>query len=484
MKHLAFPLALGAALFASPAWADDAGAPGPALDPGDVLAIYCDDVELSCTNAPLFFSKTVELPIAFDWDTNWIPSGSPLQVRFFVRVPAMTQVDLAGILQTDWPPALRHLTPGVRNGGYLMFDYGLEVGAQARVDTKVLGISIKWTGDIPFFPQIDFHLKREKTFNSWAFDGSPPASAFTDKFRLFSVNLLGLAGIPSQISKGGVALDVYGELSAVYTTHRIRVEPAVRDITDKGDSTTSEFAGGAYAKFDVWPEGSVSYTGAIHLVPTFFIEVLGFDFDIPFIDYPIDFPLGAQEFVFDPVRVHVPLPDIPTPSSLEVDFGEVVVGDRSAGEVSLDNIGEAKARVIGFLGPGHAEHFTLLTTSSLIDPDQSSAVNLRFNPKAAGSFNGELTLVTNDPDNRFIKFTLKGTGVGQERPNYPDGSGGSSGNPWNPGGSASGATETDSGCACGVVGGQQRGAGSFGFLSVAGLGLGVGLVLARRRRTL
>ncbi|MCB9589560.1 MAG: choice-of-anchor D domain-containing protein [Polyangiaceae bacterium] len=487
MKHLACTLATsGLLLFSSQAFAQDGGMPdgsadgGPQLDPGEVLAMYCEDVELDCTTAPLHYDKTIDLPFAFDWDTGWIPNGSDLQVRFFVKVPAETRVALDGNLQTEWPPALRHLTPGLRNGGYLSFDYGLEVGAEAKFDVSVLGVHVKWQGDIPFIPQVDFHLQRQKTFDSWAFDGSPPAQAFTDEFRLLEVNLAGLAGIPSQLGKGGVALDVYGELSAVYTTERIVVEPANKDIEDKGDSTNSDFLGGAFAEFDVWPEGNVSYTGAIHLVPTFFIEVLGFDFDIPIIDYPIDFPLGDQKFVFDPVRVHVPLPDIPTPANNVIDFGSVTVGDRAAQTLTLENNGEAKARVTGFLGATNAEHFTLLSANEYIESMQTGDLNLRFNPKKAGSFSTEVTLVTNDPDNRFITYTLKGTGVGQDLPEYPGGTGGGA----NGGGSAGPGAQDASGCGCRTVGSSATGSSPLNSSNSAGLlvGLGFAFLIGRRRR--
>src|SRR5690606_7498825 len=148
MKLLACTLAsTGLLLITSQALAQDGGLPdgGPALDPGEVLALYCGDVELDCTSAPLHYDKTVQLPISFDWDTGWIPNNSDLQVRFFVKVPAETTVRLDGALKTEWPPALHHETPGLRNGGFLSFDYGIEVGAEARLDISVLGYHIKWS---------------------------------------------------------------------------------------------------------------------------------------------------------------------------------------------------------------------------------------------------------------------------------------------------------------------------------------------------
>ncbi len=324
-RSLIIGAALGASLSAAPlARAQDGGAPdaAPLLDagadgsvsPGAILAYYCGGADLECTIAgPLEYAKTIQLPFAFDWDTNWIPNGSPLQVRFYVKMPAETTVELDGQLQTTWPQSMTLATPG-GSRGFLGFDYGLEVGAKARIDANVAGIPIKWSGDIPYVPQIDFHMKGATLFTPWAFaPNGAKASAFTKSFTLFDVNLLGLAGVPSQISKGGVSLDVKGELSATYTTDRIQIDPAgTNELPVQSASGTAyrAFPGGAFVEYDVWPEGTVHYDGTLHLIPAFFIEVLGKKFSIPITDFPLSMPIGDQAFVFDPVRVHVPLPDI------------------------------------------------------------------------------------------------------------------------------------------------------------------------------
>lgn len=455
-----------------PALAADAGTTdGGVADGGstaaDVIAAYCSDTDLECTTAPLFYDKTIKLPIAFDFDTGWVPQGSNLQVRFFLKLPASTTVQLDGDLQTTWPEPMTLATPGGPNG-LLKFDYGLEMGAKAKLDVNVIGIPVKWEGDIPYVPKVDFHLAAQKQFQSWAFaPDTVSATGSSDKLRLFEVNLLSLAGIPSQISKGGVAADVKGDLTATYQTERIRIEPAkVTDvpILSQDGTTGRDFPGGAFVEYDVFPEGRVDYTGTLHVIPTFFISVLGKDFDLPIVDLPISFDIGKQDFVFDAVRVHVPLPDFePVPATL--DFGSVKVGDEKALKLELTNTGEAKGRATGFLDSTTSKGFALATPEVLVGAAKTQAYSVSFAPTSAGKTETVLTLLTNDPDERFLKVTLKGNGV---RDDVTD-AGSDAGDKV----ALNDSGETG-GCGCGVT---ERSTGSW--LAV----LGAAALFGRRRRT-
>lgn len=380
----------------------------------DVLASYCSDSELECTTAPLEYAKTISLPIAFDFDTGWVPQGSDLQVRFFAKLPASTTVELDGALETTWPEAMTLATPG-GNHGLLKFDYGLEIGAKAKLDVSVIGVPVKWEGDIPGLPKVNFHLAAEKTFEPWAFaPNTAVAKGTSTKLRVFEANLLDLAGIPSQISKGGVAVDIYGDLTATYQTERIRIEPAkVTEgaITSATGTTTRAFAGGAFVEYDVFPEGRVDYDGTLHLVPAFFVSVLGKDFSLPIADVPVSFNVGKQDFVFDPVRVHVPLPDLEEPPT-SLDFGSVKVGDEKSLSVTLTNTGEAKARATGFVeAPGDVA-FVPVKPEVMVESQKSTTYSVTFAPKKSGKVSTVLTLLTNDPDQRFIKIALDGQGLG------------------------------------------------------------------------
>lgn len=456
----------------------DAGADG-STSPAAIIAQYCSSADLECTIAgPLEYAKTIKLPIAFDWDTNWIPNSSPLQVRFYVKVPAETTVELEGQLQTSWPQAMTLATPGGEHG-LLAFDYGLQVGAKARIDTTIAGIPIKWTGDIPYAPNVDFHMKGTTSFTPWAFaPNGAAATGVTKELTLFDVNLLGLAGIPSQISKGGVSLDVKGQLTATYTTDRIQIDPAGPNelpVQSAGGTAYRAFPGGPSVDYDVWPEGTVHYDGTLHLIPAFFIEALGQKLTLPITDFPIPIPVGDQKFVFDPVRVHVPLPDIAPLKDPMIDFGQVWVGDSKLRELSLDNRGEAKARATGFIDASMETTFQLASPSTLIDAGQNGTMKIRFTPQKAGLFETELTLVTNDPDYRFIRVKLRGLGAAAGTPESP---GDDAGVP--EAGTAPSATPTVNkagGCGCRTAG--RKSGEPASLLALFGL---VGLAALRRRR--
>lgn len=463
LRRALTPTIFFAATWSAPALADggagDAGTPGP----WDVLAAYCSDADLECTTAKLAYAKTVSLPIAFDFDTGWVPQGSDLQVRFFLKIPASTTVELDGALETTWPEAMTLATPGGTHG-LLKFDYGLELGAKAKLNVSVIGVPVKWEGDIPFVPKVNFHLKAEKNFAPWAFAPNvATATGSSDAVRLFEVNLLDMLGIPKQISKGGVALDVSGDLTAKYQTERIRIEPAKvteTPITSQDGTTQRAFPGGAFVEYDVFPEGRVDYSGTLHLIPTFFIEVLGKDFSLPIVNLPVSFDIGKQDFVFDPVRVHVPLPDFDDPGSA-LDFGSVAVGESKTLTLTLKNVGEAKARATSFFDASAAKAFSTPLNEVLVESQKSGTLSVKFSPDRAGKLTSVLTLVTNDPDERFFKITLSGQGLGA---GPADG-----GTP-----AAPGEAGDDGGCGCRTAG--TTGDSALALFAVVGL-----CALGRRR---
>ncbi|MCC6649006.1 MAG: hypothetical protein IT374_25995 [Polyangiaceae bacterium] len=469
--------------------------------PDALLAKPCADPTepLKCLIAdPIVFDKTVKLPIAFDWDTGWIPGGSPLQVRFYVKLPAFTHVKMQGAFQTTWPSPLT-LYPQPGRFGIVNFDYGLEIGAKAKLAVKILGQNIGWEGDIPYVPQVNFHVIGSKTFEPWGWAPGATASGFTAPLTLFQLPITDLI-IPIPGISGGIELNVQGELAVSYTTEKISIKPNAKTpsqgptppVTKPDASTVHPWIDGAYAEYLVHPEGAVKYVGTIHLFPAIYVEVLNKKFSIPVgIDFPVSLTLDEQKWVFDDQLVHVPVPNIQPPALPGiVDFGQVPVGDQKTISVKLPNIGEARARMVGTLPAGTA--FKLLDSSAEFDLGASGEIKVRYQPKTQGMTTTTLKLDTNDPDRPVIEVPLVGEGVGGDLPSYqPDdagaggtgsvGAGGSSGAgtvPGGAGGPASAPTADD----------EMGQAGSCGCrvsprLGVHGLWLAVApLAFALRRR--
>lgn len=394
--------ALGVALFPSAARAE-------------IVAVDCDVDPEWCKIAPIAFQKSDTLPIEWSFDTGWVPAGSPVQVHLWAGVYATTRVSLEGALETSWPEALLLRAPGKPEGGLLSYHYGVELGAQASLHVEIAGIPYDWVGDVPYIPQIDFQVEGDKVFDAWGWAPGATLASKTQPQTILSVGLSDIISIPSVFVDGGLQVDVQMELAATYTTERIVVETAEGksvvggDITEEGGETKASYLNGPAIDLDVHPEGNVDYDGIIHLIPGMWVEILGQNFSFDLIDIPITFPITQTNFSFDKQRVHVPLPDVVLPK-VEIDFGEVEVGQKSMESFGLWNAGEAGAKLT--IVSSNPELFPAWDPSLEIEPGLTKDTAVRFIPKKNGPFEATLFIASNDPSDPVQEIFLKGIGFG------------------------------------------------------------------------
>src|SRR5262249_49590574 len=161
-------------------------------------------------------------------------------------------------------------------------------------------------------------------------------------------------------------------------------------------------------ELDVHPEGSVNYGGVVHMIPTFWVSLLGKKWEIPIVDVPVPFPITETPWVFTPERVHFPLPDLALPEQ-EVDFGEVTVGAKKTLTHQLWNAGEAKAAAT--MTTSDALTFPLVDDSVGIDAGQTFLAGVDFIPQKAGPFTGQIIVASNDPKSPMQVVVLKGMGM-------------------------------------------------------------------------
>lgn len=389
----------------------------PAEARADQLAIPCEQDPYYCQTAPISYEKVDALPIEWSFDTGWVPQNSPLQVHIWAGVYANTRVSLKGAYVTTWEaeqaPTLFLETPGYPNGGTLAFHYGAELGAQAAVHIQVLGQKFDWVGDLPYIPQFDFQVDGKGQFDAWAFPPGFALSSQTQKQTLAQIGVGDIIGGSIPGIDGGFQLDVAMELTATYSTKQI-VMVEVEDKPVAGGPILSQdgfshmmYSGGPYTEVDVHPEGTVDYDGTLHIIPAFYVELLGQSWSIPVADIPISFPITQTDWVFDPVRVHTPLPDLVLPVK-EIDFGKVEVGQKNLEAFDLTNAGEAKLAVAM---AGDNDAFELWDTSLEIKAGETVQSAFRFVPKQAGEFKAIVLVSSNDPDAPLQQVLLKGTGV-------------------------------------------------------------------------
>ncbi|WP_437590594.1 choice-of-anchor D domain-containing protein [Sorangium sp. So ce1000] len=435
----------------------------------DVLAAPCADDPLHCASGAVTFQRKEAIPLELDFDTGWVPPGSPLQVSLGAAVYANTQVALSGALEASWPEALALRTPGAPDGGAFSCDYGLDVSAQGRFSVSVLGQDFDWTGDIPYVPQIDFQIHGREQFDAWGWEPGITLESSTDLQRIASVSLGDLIGGSIPGIDGRFELDVAMDVAARYTTHRVAIETLDQatvsggDVTSEGQASSTAYLGGPSVELNVRPEGSVRYDGTLHLVPAFGISLLGRSWSIPIADIPLAFPFTEREWAFESERVHVPLPDLALDKQ-EIDFGAVDVGQANVEIVKLSNAGEALLDVA--VTTDDPESFELADAALGIDPESEVDFAIRFAPKASGEFSATVLVESNDPDRPAQVITVRGIGIGEPDAPADDGA----------------LTDEDGGCACRAAGGARREGAGGGASAAAGLSLAALAGVLRRRR--
>ncbi|WP_437571256.1 choice-of-anchor D domain-containing protein [Sorangium sp. So ce542] len=431
----------------------------------DSLAAPCADDPFYCERGAVTFQRRDGIPLELDFDTGWVPPGSPLQVNLRAAVYANTQVSLSGALEASWPEALALAAPGDQGGGTFSCDYGLDVSAEGRVGISVLGQDFEWTGDIPYVPQIDFQVHESEAFDAWGWAPGIAMASSTAPQRLASVSLGDLIGGSIPGIEGRFELDVAMDVDARYVTHRVAVETLDQatvsggDITKERGASFTEYLGGPSVELNVRPEGSVRYEGTLHLIPAFSVSLLGREWSIPIADIPLDFPLTERAWIFESERVHVPLPDLAL-DEREIDFGPVEVGQANVEIVQLSNAGEALLDVA--VTTDDPESFELADEALEIDPETAVDFAIRFAPKAAGAFAATVRVTSNDPSDPVQEITVRGVGVAPPD-DGPDGGE---------------LAEEDGGCGCRAAGGAGDRAWAAAGLSLAALAGG----LRRRRR--
>ncbi len=395
-----------------------------AQDVGGSLPAGCAAEAVRCEEGPLHRWRAVDEPFGSGasggLDTGWQPAGSPVQVRFVVRLAGRTEVELEGRPRASWPEALSVGVEGTAGSGRLRLDHGLTLQARLRFDLEVGGVRYRWEGDLPLggVPS-DLAVRDEAAFDSMAFapaDGAEASDA-TGRVPIARYDALGgLVDVPGV--GGGVALTGELRLTARYRTRVIEVSaaPAGPRITEEGGLAVRRPAEPFGARFEVpvTPVGQLDYDGQVVLVPTVYLSFPGGvrrDFDLGEIPVPWR---ATREVRFDTLPWTVALPDLAPPVA-RLDFGAVAVSGRRELLLSLRNRGEAPLSV--FLAPPGDGPFSLGASAAVTLPPRSAArLPVVFEPAAGGAASGELRVRSDDPDDEMFVVQLVGEGLALPEP--------------------------------------------------------------------
>ncbi|CAN5465746.1 hypothetical protein BH09MYX1_BH09MYX1_26060 [soil metagenome] len=421
----------------------------------DVTASRCSATELTCERAPLVLTKADKAPYDFDWDTGWIPNGSPLQVHLVARLHSRTQVDMEGTLDTTWPDALTLSPKGTAAKGKLTIDQGLEVTAEARFQVTIAGKTYGWTGNIPYIPQVDLLAKNAVVFDPWAWKSKPASvTADTPLTKLakysFTDSFINIPGID-----GGFELDASASYSAVYDTLRIGIDEGKngpKDVVDNSPTTRLLISRAPSIDTSIFVHGELTRQMTMHFVPAFYFSLLNQNFTLPLANIPVALPAGApQPWDFPTIDVHVPLPQIDARST--IDAGTIPVNVATGVDVDVFDLGEEALSVSATTPAPMGFVDTKLLT---LDSKKGGPVHVVVTPDKEGPFDIPVFLASNDPVVPVLEVHVKGIA----------------------GGSISGGSvDQTAGCGCETV--TEKSSSSVPLLSLFGT---IALVALRRRK--
>ena len=438
--------------------------------------ISCGGDYAGCASAPIHFQHREGLPVEFNFDTGWVPSGSPVQVRIEAVLAGNTQVSLDGTLVGAWPEPMSLAAEPAAGGGSISVDYGIVFRARARLDLDVGLAPIRWEGNLPYLPMIDFRAMSASTFEPWAWSRAATTGR-TMRQHIADVPITdAIVRIPG--ISGGFSLDAMGEVEAGYRSTRITFGGQADPLTQAIRRTQAVFMAGSFVEYAPVLEGALDYTIGVRLYPGLYVSLAGRRWTIGLPEVPINIGPVSRDLRFDPSVARLGLPDIQSDVAT-VDFGEVVLGRAEEREIPLRNVGEGDGRLLAIAGDGP---FHSPSSARSLPVRSRSVVVVTFTPVRPGPVDGTVVVTTNDPDNPRVRVAVRGVGVappevldaGSDVPTADD-----AGEPTADGGVPETLTALDDGgCGCAVPGRSRNTGGGMAVL----LGIGVWGAARRSRR--
>lgn len=252
-------------------------------------------------------------------DTGWIPSGSPVQMRFFADAANSITIDLPGAAHYDWrTEELRF--EGDAMAGLFEYDVGLEIVASVKVDLAVA----QWQSDL--LGPYDWGIEASTTFTPYLLEGNPDRPAvIADKSG--ALDLVSIPLIPDiVIISGNLDIALYVDIEASLHCNRIEVigpDGELTNFTLEGQSLWVDPGEGpddlllpatAYCQLTTLP--------TLIIRPHLVVTVLLDEYDIAGIDIPIALPIVDEEIQLETIELSFPRWQEPDDADTGGDTGE------------------------------------------------------------------------------------------------------------------------------------------------------------------
>ncbi|MBI5481745.1 MAG: hypothetical protein HY906_23010 [Deltaproteobacteria bacterium] len=365
---------------------------------------------------PVVYTGEQNLFSNVDFDTDWVPAGSPIQVRFVLHLGSGWTAQAGGKGDLSWPEPLTLRMIGNPDAGSLLMSIGIEVSARLRVCVPLPNCNtIAWEGNVPYVPNFDYRLAGEAIFTPFLLPGATPGSAVvTDTIApvtLFQIDLLNLIGIDIPGVSGGFELKAGGDVTATLTGVRFDVEDGAGGVLG-----TIEHEPGALILAmpdrphrDAWPNwhANLNAVGTLDLQPAVYVEFAGDEWSLPLFTLPLDLLDVDLAWDFGTKKTTFPLPDIRVLEQT-VDFGTVAAGVKATRDLRVDNAGELELLVDATV---EGTAFGVAPATLTVGPGASGFLTVSVTAPAE-NVSGTLRLESSDPDRPVVTVALLAAGQG------------------------------------------------------------------------
>jgi MYXO-CTERM domain-containing protein len=396
---------------------------------------------------PVVLVDSATLFSGASFDTGWVPSGSPLAVRFQIEPTGGAEVEMEGEAALWWPDGLNLEFLGAPGTGFLAIAAGLDAVTSVQFDIDIYS----WESEID---RRGVEVEGEAAFDPFLLEGGSPdavtvvSDGLSDEVVDFAYTVF--TGVE-------VAFTVDLQPVATTTFRGVRFVADDGSVDRDGESVAVDYGGAPTEEVDTTFTGRWSGGLDMVLTPTFSVCILGSCTDLVAVDIPLSMAADDFEQDFPSEELSFPLPLLQT-DAVDHDFGEVEVGALANLQLGIANAGDLDLEgEAGMLG---STYFTAYPDYFLAGPGQEDGLVVTFAPESAGSFSTVLTLASSDPGTPNLEIVLTGTGVDPDADTGPD--------------SMPTISAEVGGCGC-----SSGGVGRPGGVAL-GVGL-LGLLLARRR---
>lgn len=357
----------------------------------------------------LLFADSYDVFSAVEYDTDWVPSGSPVQVRFYINSAGAAYTEMEAVSSLTWPEALTQRVDGIPGTGWFALLTDLQIAAQVRYDVFGYSQTIDiWSEDI--------EMAEDVTFDPLLLEGSPvtevDVSTRAEDYPPISYPWAVGAGV-SVIFE----LEYFPQARAQLTGIRLETGEAV--LYYEGEEILLEVPEENPGWIDLssvyfaWIDAGLD----IVLKPNIEIGTPIGDYELIAFEIPIELASVDEERAFPRVDYTHPLPALAN-AATSFDFGEVAVDNFSNEQMEFENIGLLDLE--GWVSIEGSEAFSVYPEYLHATEGNIDGLVVTFAPTEAGTVSAMLRVESNDPMRPSIEVPLTGTGY---KPDYPCGSG-------------------------------------------------------------